>query len=404
MAFYEENPQRIVKADVVVAIPSFNEAGSIGYTTEQVSMALQQYYGDLKTVIINCDNHSADGTKEAFFSAAGSVPRIYLSTAPDVHGKGNNLRNFFEKVRELEARAAVVVEADIRNIAPHWIRNLTEPLLRGAGYTCPLYVRHKYEASITTSIIYPLMRCLYGRRVRQPNVGDFGFNGKLVDLFLNSPVWTEAVQHYGVDIWMTTIALNARVPICQAFMGSPKAHRLKDPNAHLTVLFREVVSTMFEMMDIYSDFWRQVKWSKPTALFGADGQEVETPLPVEINASRLYEQFLDGFDKYNGMWEHIYDQTICPKLQEIRSLGLQHFSFPTQTWARILFDAAMAYRRMSPSEQTNLLDALLPLYIGKVLSFVKKTERMSLQQAEEYIENECTIFEENKPYLVKMWE
>jgi len=93
-----------------------------------------------------------------------------------------------------------------------------------------------------------------------------------------------------------------------------------------------------------------------------------------------------------------------PKLQEIHGMGLQHFSFPTQTWAKILFDAATAYHKMNASERGTLLDSLLPLYLGKVLSFVKKTERMSLQQAEEYIENECTIFEENKPYLVKVWE
>lgn len=404
MAFYEENPHGITKADLVVAVPSFNEAGNIGYATEQISKGLEQFYGDLKTVIINCDNHSVDGTKEAFFSAPGAIPKIYLSTAPDVRGKGNNLRNLFEKVRELEAAAVVVLEADVGNISPLWIRNLADPVLKSAGYACPLYVRHKYEATITTSIIYPLMRCLYGRRVRQPNVGDFGFKGKLVDLFLNSPVWTEAVQHYGVDIWMTTIALNARIPICQAIIGSPKIHRLKDPYAHLTILFREVVGTMFDLMGINSEFWRQVKWSKPTALFGADGHEVETPLPVEINAGRLHERFLQGFDRYHEMWEGIFDQTICPKLQEIRSLGFQHFSFPTQTWARILFDSAVAYRTMSPEQRIELLDSLLPLYLGKVLSFVKKTERMSLQQAEEYIENECTIFEENKPYLVKAWE
>ncbi len=92
------------------------------------------------------------------------------------------------------------------------------------------------------------------------------------------------------------------------------------------------------------------------------------------------------------------------KLQEIRGLGIQHFSFPTQTWARILFDTANSYRSMNSTERYTLLDALLPLYLGKVLSFVKKTERMSLQQSEEYVENECTIFEENKPYIIKAWE
>jgi hypothetical protein len=404
MAFYEENPQGITKADLVVGIPSYGEAESIGYTAEQASKGMKQYFSYLNSVLVNCDNHSADGTKEAFFEAPGGVPKIYLSTPPGVTGKGNNLRNLFEKARELEAKVVVVVEADIKNIGPHWIRNLAEPVLKGAGYVCPLYLRHKYEATLTSSLVYPLMRCLYGRRVRQPNVGDFGFTGRLLDSFLDSPLWTESVQYYGVDIWMTTIALNSRMPICQAFMGAPKVHRLKDPYAHLTVLFQQVVRTIFDLMAVYSDFWVQVKWSKPTSLFGTDAHEVETPTPVEINASRLHERFLQGFDRYNGMWEQVYDQTVCPKLQEIRSLGLQHFSFPTQTWARIIFDAARAYFRMEEPDRVTLLDSLLPLYLGKVLSFVKKTERMSLQQAEEYIENECTVFEENKPHLAKILE
>jgi len=365
---------------------------------------LLEYFGSLSSVVINCDNNSADGTKEAFFSAAGEIPKIYLSTPPGVRGKGNNLRNLFEKVRELEANVVVVIEADIKNVGPHWIRKLGEPILKGAGYVCPLYVRHKYEATLTSSVVYPLTRCLYGRRVRQPKVGDFGFKGQLVDEFLKTKVWTESVEQFGIDTWMTVVALNARMPICQTFMASPKIHRMKDPYAQLAVLFRQTLSTIFDLMAVYSDFWSQVKWSKPTALFGMDAQDVETPLPVEVNATRLHERFLHGFDKFYPMWEQVFDQTVCHKLQEIRSLGLQHFSFPSQTWARILFDAAVAYHGMGEVDRLNILDSLLPLYLGKVLTFVKKTERMSIQQAEEYIENECMMFEESKPYLTKTWE
>ncbi len=314
------------------------------------------------------------------------------------------MRILFEKVRELQAGIIVVVEADIKNITPEWVRNLGEPIARGAGYSVPLYVRHKYEATLTSSLIYPFLRCLYGRRIRQPNAGDFGFKGQLVDAFLNSPVWTDAVREFGVDIWMTNIALNARMPICQSFMGCPKNHRVKDPYSHLHVLFHQALGTVFDLMVVYADFWRQVKWSKPAALFETDVQEVEMPLPAEINAARMHERFIEGFDKYDGVWRQTYDPTIFPKLQEIRSLGLQHFSFPTQTWARILFDTATNYRRLNAAERSTLLNALLPLYMGKVLSFFKKTERMSLQQAEEYVEGECTIFEENKPYLAKAWE
>ena len=42
-------------------------------------------------------------------------------------------------------------------------------------------------------------------------------------------------------------------------------------------------------------------------------------------------------------------------------------------------------------------------YFGKTLSFVRKTERMSVQQAEEFIENECVVFEETKPYVFDRW-
>lgn len=404
MAFYEENPRGVTKADIAVGIPSSNEVESIAHTAEQVDRGLAEYFPDLKSVVINCDNHSADGTREAFFAAPGKAPKMYLSTSPGIVGKGNNLRNFFQKARELEVGAAVVIEADIKNISPVWIRNLGMPVLNGAGFVSPLYLRHKYEATLTSSLLYPLLRCLYGRRVRQPNAGDYGLSPKLLDMYLDPPLWNESVANFGVDIWIANIALAARVPVVQALMGAPKIHRVKDPYAHLTLLFREVLSTIFDLMQSYRPFWEQVKWSKPTGLSGTDLHEADTPLPVDINMKRLYDRFMEGFNKSCPTWERICGLPVVPKLQEIRSLGFQHFSFPTQTWATILFDSAVSYHRMDVQDKANLFDALLPLYLGKVLSYARKTERMSLQQAEEYVENECTIFEENKPYLVKVWD
>jgi glucosylglycerate synthase len=404
MAFYEENPQQITQADMVVAIPSYNEAEMIGYVASQASQGLAEYFGQLKSVLINCDNHSMDGTKEAFLSVPTSVPKIYLATSPGEQGKGNNLRNLFEKVQELGAQAVVVVDADVKSITPQWIKNLGEPLLRGFGFVCPLYVRHKYESTLASTIAYPLTRCLYGRRVRQPTAGDCGFQGKLTEAFLRTPVWNEAAQKYGISIWMSTIAMNARLPICQSFMGGPKVHRNEDPFAQLTALFHQVVGTIFDLMNVYADYWRLVKWSKPTAIFGVGAQDVEIPPTIGVNEKRLHERFLHGFDEYLGFWQSVFDQNVLHKLQEIRSLGLQQFSFPIQTWVNILFDAAVAYRHADAEGRVTLLDALLPIYMGKVLAFVRKTERVSVQQAEEQVENECMVFEETKPYLLGKWE
>ena len=197
MAFYEENPAQVAEADVVVGIPTANEAESIAFTTTQVDKGLQDYFPGMRCAIINCDNHSSDGTREAFFSAPGTTPRLYVSTEPGARGKGRNICNFFEKALQLNAKAFIIIEADIKNISPVWILNLGEPILKGAGFACPLYVRHKYEATLTSSIIYPLFRCLYGRRVRQCNVGDYGVSRKLVDQYMSSSFRSEMIENLG---------------------------------------------------------------------------------------------------------------------------------------------------------------------------------------------------------------
>jgi hypothetical protein len=46
-------------------------------------------------------------------------------------------------------------------------------------YIAPYYLRHKYDGTITNGIIYPMTRTLYGKSVRQPIGGEFGFSGSL---------------------------------------------------------------------------------------------------------------------------------------------------------------------------------------------------------------------------------
>jgi len=175
----EVNPDKITKADLVVCIPSYKEADSIAFPVEKASEGLVKYFPDHRSVIINCDNDSPDGTKGAFLNTPTQVPKIYLSTPAGVKGKGNNFRNLFQKVVDLEAQAVVVVDADLKSVTPEWIKRLGEPLFTDYTYVAPLYVRHKYDGTITNGIAYPLSRALYGRRVRQPIGGDFGFSGEL---------------------------------------------------------------------------------------------------------------------------------------------------------------------------------------------------------------------------------
>lgn len=397
-----DNPEAVASAEIVVGIPSRNEADAIAFPTEQASLGLTQFFKGRKAVIVNCDNASRDGTKEAFFAAPCAVPRLYVSTPPGVTGKGNNFKNLFRLVRDLGARAVVVVDADLQSITPKWIKHLGEPLLDDFGFVAPLYLRHKYDGTITNNIAYPLTRGLYGRRVRQPIGGDFGFSGELARTYLEHATWNDDVAHFGIDVWMSTLAMYHRQPITQAFLGRPKVHRAKDPAEDLGPMFRQVVGTIFHLMEAFAPFWAEVRWSRPTAIFGFGLGETEMPPPVSVDMEALYTRLHEGRGKYAAVWEEALSPVTFGKLKEVLEMDLGHFELPVGLWAQVLFDMAVAYRdRILPKDQ--LLDALAPLYFGRTLSFVRATEGMAPAQAEEFVEEQCQAFEEAKPYLLERW-
>ncbi len=399
----ELNPSDVQRAELVVCIPSYREADSISYPTTQADKGLLKYFGGKSSVIVNCDNNSPDQTREAFLATETQTPKIYVSTPPGVRGKGNNFMNLFRKVVDLQAKAVVVVDADLKSITPEWIKHLAEPLFNGFSYVAPLYIRHKYDGTITNGIAYPMTRCLYGRRVRQPIGGDFGFTAKLASAYLQAGAWDESVANFGIDIWMTTIAISERAQISQAFMGRPKIHRTKDPGSDLGPMFRQVVGTIFSLMIHLEPLWTKVKYSRPTAIYGFGLGEVEMPPKVEVNTQNLLDKFREGGTRYQAPWKAILAEDVYKKVMEILGMKEAEFDFPTDLWARVLFDMAVAFKTETLGRGT-IMDSLIPLYFGKTLSYVKKTRRMSIKQAEEAIEEDCLTFEMAKPYLLQRWQ
>ena len=80
----EEDPLRVESAELVVGIPSLNEADSIQHPTTIADQGLKRFFPDKKGVIINCDNASPDNTREAFLGVPTETPKIYLSTPEGV--------------------------------------------------------------------------------------------------------------------------------------------------------------------------------------------------------------------------------------------------------------------------------------------------------------------------------
>ena len=143
---------------------------------------------------------------------------------------------------------------------------------------------------------------LFRSRVRQPIAGDLGFSSELCKVYQELSGWDEAVANFGINIWMTTTAVHSRFSVIQSFMGRPKIHKFRDMPDELDAMFRDVVGTLFALMTRFDHFWKEVKWSRPTAVFGFGVGEVPLPPPVEVEPRQVYENFTSGLGKF---WDQI---------------------------------------------------------------------------------------------------
>ena len=198
-----EQIARLGRADIMVGIPSFKNAATIGYVVRAAQAGLVQYFPDLRPVVVNSDAGSPDGTGRVVVETeppdyieqillvrpTNKLERVSL-TYPEIDGvggKGAALRTIFEIAAALEVQALVVVDSDLRSIVPEWIELLAGPILKGGyDFVAPLYARYKYDGTITNTVTYPLTRALYGHRIRQPIGGDFGVSGDLVRHYLDA--------------------------------------------------------------------------------------------------------------------------------------------------------------------------------------------------------------------------
>lgn len=403
----------IGKADIVVGIPSYNNAGTIGHVVRAVQAGLAKYFPDLKAVLLNSDGGSTDGTaavvRETAIDDLRSV-MVFHDAHPlfkiaalysGIPGKGSAFKAVFEVAAALEAKACAVVDSDLRSITPEWIELLLKPVLNdGFDYVSPLYHRHKYDGTITNNIVYPITRALYGKQVRQPIGGDFGFSGELARFYLTKDVWESDVARFGIDIWMTTTALANQFKVCQAFLGA-KIHDAKDPGADLSDMLVQVLSATFDLMEIYSPVWLTIKGSRTVPSFGFHYAVGLEPVPVDIG--RMIERFRLGVRELSGIWRIFLPAEILQFLEEAVKMPEQDLRFSDALWAEIIYGFALAaHQRLFHKE--HLLKSITPLYIGRVASFILDNRESDGTEVERRIESLCRSFEDSKDFLVANWK
>ncbi len=401
-AYPNKRIEEIGSADILIGIPCYNNEKTIVHVIQTVTHGLAKHYQDVKSVIFVADGGSTDDTREVakeFEIKPWQEKMVSIYRGPA--GKGTALRSVFEAADRLKVRVCGMVDSDLRSITPDWVKYLLEPILeRGYQYVAPVYVRHKYDGTITNNIVYNLTRALYGKRIRQPIGGDFAISRDLADFYVEQDVWTTDVARFGIDIWMTTNAVTQGFKICQSNLGV-KIHDVKDPGEHLGPMFRQVLSALFFLMERHEDAWKRIKGSEAVETFGFEGSL--QPEPVNVNLGLMIDLFKTGYQQFSPLWKGIFRPSTFAKITDSAKMETGEFSLPVDAWIKILYELAATYQLWAVNRR-KLLDMMTPLYFARVASFVRQSWKMSMEEAEALVEEQAVEFEEQKDYLIEVWD
>ena len=136
----------------------------------------------------------------------------------------------------------------------------------------------------------------------------------------------------------------------------------------------------------------------------ANGNTPELLLdPLRVNRKRLREMFVNGVSQLESVFQAILSPPTLAELKEIASLGEEKFRYPAELWVRTVYEFAAAYRK-SVINRDHIIQALAPLFRGRVFTFIVENRSGSANDVANNIEGLCLEFERLKPYLLEMWK
>src|SRR5512133_2618163 len=142
--------------EIVVGLPSYNNASTIGGVASAIVQGLAEGLPGKRAILVNTDCGSTDGTA-AQLAALASVDGVRLVAVVlptqdldmpyhGIPGKGDGLRLTLRIARQAGARVCIMLRPDLSGVSPERIRVLGAPVLdQGIDFVAPIYARHRLD-------------------------------------------------------------------------------------------------------------------------------------------------------------------------------------------------------------------------------------------------------------------
>jgi len=395
--------EKIGEAGVVVGIPFYDEADTIGAVLKTVREGLEEFYPEQKCAIVAVGSPAGRKALKVVnnLPQSSEISRIaFLLNDERINGKGWAFRAIMEIARSLGADLAIV-EADLSSrerdgetegLTPDWINLLLEPIKRGeADLVVSRFNRHYFESPISTHLLYPLLTAIYGCPIHDLIGGQWGISHRLLRTYLKTP-WSTDIGGYGIDSWLATIAITNEARVCEANLGI-KVHWPTVGKAELVL--RKLARVLLERIVADKEWWRETgeigkqPSLKPLPSFGV--RKAHQPDEVRIVPQQLIARYKRGFNEFHSLYQRIFPQEVYRQLEELAGTESRRFAFPARLWAQIVYHLLLDFAFRREFAKDDLLNSFIPLYEGCVGSFalgiraLKNRMKRSLPQEAEHL-------------------
>jgi hypothetical protein len=160
------------------------------------------------------------------------------------------------------------------------------------------------------------------------------------------------------------------------------------------------VGALFSSLEPNFAIWSAINGSQPIPTLGPESEV--TLEPLRVNRKRLREMFCSGVADLQTVFASILTPETLAQLQQVANCNDEEFHYPEDLWVKTVYEFAASYHKAVISRD-HIVQALAPLYRGRIFSFLTENRNASAEMVEAGMEKLCSDFERLKPYLLAMW-
>ena len=396
------------QVDILVGLPTLNNAATILDVVRAIHVCFTRDFPRLRTVMINSDGGSTDGTPEMIRTASLTEEdvvqtshslRTHHRVVVPYHGlpgKHAALRTVFAAGELAQAKVVVVIDPNGPATTAERVTELIGPISRSdADFLAPRYRRHPRDGVLITQLVRPLVRALYGVALDEPLGAEFACSGRFASHCLEQDIWSHDAVRFAIDLWLRTEAIAERFTVGQIWRPATTAAGARTT---LREAVYQVGLSLGESLRAHESFWMKAGGITTLHTWGTD--PMVAPDVVAWDHQALAEQARHDISQIEALLRDVLEPDVIAQVLDNKAgagVPLQD-----ELWVRIVYAfAAGARQRRIGVEQ--LADMFTPLYMWRAAAFASHTALESPVVVQARLDSLCKTFERLKPVLVANW-